>query len=274
MFSTDKIKILMITDFSEFLDNYTPIFAVHECNKEGMNIQLDIYGQGRDLSKIQNCIKNQNCENIQYKGGFQDFTTIYKDYDLFITSSYSCDIQMNTIEAMRAGLPLLLTDIKGNGESEFIKGNGYLMPENAKHPAIISKELFYRVQDRLIDPNKRRKHDINFAYTGLIKCGHCGCKITAERKKNRQGEYKYIYYHCTGNNGGDCIKHSTTEKDLDAAISAAIKHIVIPPDLREEILKKLKIIHEKKYEYSENKKNTINKRIDFCDKKMKTILKI
>lgn len=129
-FSTDKIRILMIADFSEFLDNYTPIFAVNECNKEGMNIQLDIYGQGRDLNKIQNCIKNQDCENIQYKGGFQDFTPIYKDYDLFITSSYSCDIQMNIIEAMRAGLPLLLMDIKGNGESEFICGNGYLMSEN------------------------------------------------------------------------------------------------------------------------------------------------
>ena len=130
-FSTDKIRILMITDFSEFLDNYTPIFAVNECNKEGMNIQLDIYGLGRDIEKIKNCIKNQNCENIQYKGGFQDFTPIYKDHDLFITSSYSCDIQMNTIEAMRAGLPLLLMDIKGNGESESINGNGYLMPENA-----------------------------------------------------------------------------------------------------------------------------------------------
>ena len=130
-FSADKIRILMITDFSEFLDNYTPIFAVNECNKEGMNIQLDIYGQGRDVEKIKNCIKNQNCKNIQYKGGFQDFTQIYKDYDLFITSSYSCDIQMNTIEAMRAGLPILLMDIKGNGESEFICGNGYLMPENA-----------------------------------------------------------------------------------------------------------------------------------------------
>lgn len=130
-FSEDSIRILMITDFSEFLDSYTAIFAVNECNKEGMNIQLDIYGQGRDLKKIQNCIRNQNCQNIQYKGGFQDFTPIYRDYDLFITSSYSCDIQMNTIEAMRAGLPILLMNIKGNGESEFINGNGYLMPENA-----------------------------------------------------------------------------------------------------------------------------------------------
>ena len=146
--------------------------------------------------------------------------------------------------------------------------------ENAKHPAIISKELFYRVQDRLKDPNKIRKHDIDFAYTGKIICGHCGCQLTAEIKKDRHGIPKYIYYHCTGNRGGDCIRDYTTEDKLDTAISEVIKHIVIPPDLREEILKKLKIIHEKKYEYSENKKSSINKRIDFCDKKMKTILNL
>lgn len=69
--------------------------------------------------------------------------------------------------------------------------------ENAKHKAIISKELFYRVQDRLIDPNKSKKHNIDFAYTGLIRCQHCGCLLTAELKKE-----KYIYYHCTGNKGG------------------------------------------------------------------------
>ena len=130
-FSTDKIKILMISDFSEFLDNYTPIFAVNECNKEKMNIQLDIYGQGRDLNKIKTCIKNQNCENIQYKGSFQDFHSVFLDYDLFITSSYSFDAQIQTIGAMRAGLPLLLMDIKDNGSCEFICNNGYLIPSNS-----------------------------------------------------------------------------------------------------------------------------------------------
>lgn len=34
--------------------------------------------------------------------------------------------------------------------------------ENAKHKAIISKELFYRVQDRLISPDKARKQNYEF----------------------------------------------------------------------------------------------------------------
>lgn len=169
-FSADKIKILMITDFSEFLDNYTPIFAVNECNKEGMNIQLDIYGQGRDLEKIRNCIKNQNCENICYKGGFQDFTPVYKDYDIFITSSYSCDIQMNTIEAMRAGLPILLMDIKGNGESEFICGNGYLMSENAIMFYRKTLKGFYDDKSQLISmgQNSRKLYEERYTAKQMV----------------------------------------------------------------------------------------------------------
>ena len=169
-FSNDKIRILMITDFSEFLDNYTPIFAVNECNKEGMNIQLYIYGQGRNIEKIKNCIKNQSCENIQYKGGFQDFTPIYKDYDLFITSSYSCDIQMNTIETMRAGLPILLMDIKGNGESEFIKGNGYLMPENAIMFYRKTLKSFYddKSQLSLMGQNSRKLYEERYTAKQMV----------------------------------------------------------------------------------------------------------
>ena len=35
------------------------------------------------------------------------------------------------------------------------------------------------------------KHD--FAFSGLIACGHCGCSVVGEIKKER-----YVYYHCTG----------------------------------------------------------------------------
>lgn len=33
----------------------------------------------------------------------------------------------------------------------------------------------------------------NFAFTGVITCGHCGCSVVGEMKKG-----KYVYYHCTG----------------------------------------------------------------------------
>ncbi len=102
--------------------------------------------------------------------------------------------------------------------------------ENAKHKALISKELFYRVQDRLISPDKAKKQNYEFAYTGLIRCKHCGCLLTAELKKG-----KYIYYHCTGNKGGDCKRDYINETKIDKAIAEVLKLIIIPTEVRQKI---------------------------------------
>ncbi len=58
--------------------------------------------------------------------------------------------------------------------------------------------LFDRVQEILdghfTTKQKVTKHE--FAFSGLVSCGHCGCALVAKKKKG-----KYVYYHCTGNKG-------------------------------------------------------------------------
>ncbi len=62
-----------------------------------------------------------------------------------------------------------------------------------KHLPLISTQLFDRVQDVLGLKSKPRKTKHSFAFTGMIKCGHCGSAITAEYKKGG----RYIYYRCS-----------------------------------------------------------------------------
>lgn len=64
-----------------------------------------------------------------------------------------------------------------------------------QHQALVSAELWERVQDVLDGRNagKPRRVKHNFAFSGLISCGRCGCAVVGEIKKQR-----YIYYHCTG----------------------------------------------------------------------------
>lgn len=135
--------------------------------------------------------------------------------------------------------------------------------ENAKHTPIISKELFYRVQDRLIDPDKTRKHNIDFAYTGLIRCGYCGCLLTAELKKG-----KYIYYHCTGNKGGNCKRDYINETKIDKTIAEILKLIIIPQDIRGRISSELKVVHDKKNGYSKDIKASIIKQIQTLENRI------
>ena len=79
------------------------------------------------------------------------------------------------------------------GEFEW---NGKLY--QGRHVPLITRELWERVQSilagRHAKKQRRSKHD--FAFSGFIACGHCGCSLVGEIKKGR-----YVYYHCTGYRG-------------------------------------------------------------------------
>lgn len=124
-FSKDELKIVMISRFCPQKDPYTLILAVHELVKEGYNIKLDLYGYGQELDKVLNCIKLTNTGNIQYKGEISDVTPILKNYDVYALISNWEGLPIGIIEAMRAGLPILVSDVGGNREC--IRDNGYLV---------------------------------------------------------------------------------------------------------------------------------------------------
>jgi hypothetical protein len=77
--------------------------------------------------------------------------------------------------------------------------NGTL--HEGKHPPMINEAQFWQVQHLLGAKGKPRPQDKLFAYTGLIRCGECGCRITAEEKykalKKEGVLRRYEYYHCT-----------------------------------------------------------------------------
>ena len=58
------------------------------------------------------------------------------------------------------------------------------------HEPLVTRECWQRVQE-LLDArakNKIRKMKHDFAYSGLVPCGHCGCLLVGELKKG-----KYVY---------------------------------------------------------------------------------
>ena len=64
---------------------------------------------------------------------------------------------------------------------------------NGKHPALISRELFQLAQKKLNSADdKTRKHEVQFPYIGMFKCGVCGCSYTAELKKKTKWKTVYI----------------------------------------------------------------------------------
>src|SRR6266852_1583543 len=97
------------------------------------------------------------------------------------------------------------------------------------HEPLVTREVWQRVQElldaRAEDKTRRVKHD--FAFTGLVRCGHCGCILVGETKKGR-----YVYYHCTGNRG-KCPEPYTRQEVLTGAFASILKELVIPAPILE-----------------------------------------
>ena len=92
------------------------------------------------------------------------------------------------------------------------------------HEPLVARECWEHVQ-KLLDAraeNKTRKVKHEFPYTGLIRCGHCGCLMVGELKKRQ-----YMYYHCTGNKG-KCPERYTRQEALTGEFASVLRDLVIP----------------------------------------------
>jgi len=112
---------------------------------------------------------------------------------------------------------------------------------------IVSRELWEQVQMILDGRRLKKTHTVRvkdqFAFRGLIRCGHCGCALVGEIKKGR-----YVYYHCTGYKG-KCPEPYTREEVLEEKFTELLKGISFSEDVLAWVIQALRASHrdEKKF---------------------------
>lgn len=94
------------------------------------------------------------------------------------------------------------------------------------HIPLLTEEEFHRIQVILGKPEKSRTHKHSFAFTGLIRCGNCGCMITATRSKG------HVYYHCA-NHKGICNRRGLREEALIDQVRELMDSLSVPKELEE-----------------------------------------
>lgn len=151
------------------------------------------------------------------------FPLIRKAFDLFLTGEYSAQ-GIHTIMSEEWGYRTLKRNKTGGGAIS--KASIYKIFRNVRYaglvpdpydperfykadfPAMITTDEYDKVQMLLgRDGMPRLASRKQFALRGFIRCGKCGCAITAElkRKQLKNGHVKtYTYYHCTGRKAGGC----------------------------------------------------------------------
>ena len=101
------------------------------------------------------------------------------------------------------------------GVFEYPKGGGNWYA--GVHEPIITKELFEKAQQQIKTQEIDKSILKEFAFTRLIKCGHCGSGITAceKFKQLKEGGYsRHVYYVCTKGKDKNCTCPPINEEEL------------------------------------------------------------
>jgi site-specific DNA recombinase len=129
-----------------------------------------------------------------------------------------------------------------NPRSEWVTAVG-------SHRALVSRELFDRVQSRLAANRVRKspRKTAPFALSGLLVCGHCGRRMVAQTSHVRAGDKVHKYrlytcasYHVSGAASG-CGHNTVDERRMVRAVGRKLSAAFTTPDavadLRSEILR-------------------------------------
>jgi len=107
------------------------------------------------------------------------------------------------------------------------------------HTPIVEKRLFDKVQEvvKLRGRVQKAKKE-PAALCRLMRCGECGCSITAEiiTKHQQNGNiHRYVYYRCTKKKGR-CSQSYVREEILTAQLNDMLSQYVLPQEWAKEML--------------------------------------
>ncbi len=175
------------------------------------------------------------------------FNLVRKMWDLMLTGSYTppkiLEIankewgfktrkfkRMGGNELSRSGIYKIFTSLFYAGTIENC-GVQY----EGQHERMITLEEYDRVQTLLGRKGKPRPKQHEFAFTGSMRCGVCGCLYTAETKKKllKSGKIReHTYYHCTRKTTKiKCNqKKNIPVDDLELTIEKEIEKYTILPE--------------------------------------------
>lgn len=138
-------------------------------------------------------------------------------------------------------------------------------------PAVIRKELFEAVADRLRENQRRyreQKQGTEFLLSGLLLCqvcrsAYCGRRSPRQRSSaHPSGEQRYVYYRCLGTDryrqGGEatCSNRSVSGMSLETAVWSDVCSLLQEPGrLRRELERRLERPPDKEFDATHHQKS-------------------
>ncbi len=186
-----------------------------------------------------------NKETRQIEPDPRQFPILRKGWELMLSGGYTLsEVHREMVELGLTGVqkasrrsPVAKSMVHKIFSNPFYRGDftfgGQIVP--GKHQPMVSRDEFERVQ-LLRGKSSVRKHRVHdLLYSGILRCGKCGCQIVGETKrKSYRGSGRnvaYTYYHCTGAKG--CTKRGLNERQITEELAGFLERLNPPREFME-----------------------------------------
>jgi site-specific DNA recombinase len=214
------------------------------------------------------------------------FPIMKRIWELLLSGGYSVpqllkiatnDMGLRTLKRRRiGGGPLSVSGIYRIFSNPFYAGQ--LAHDHKKYPGkhqpMVTLAQFERAQELVGRADRARPKEHVFAYTGLIQCGNCGGRITAEHKINRFGS-RYVYYHCTHKKARmACREKCLEEGQLEGQILVFLKSIHLDRNEVERALAAVDGERKKEHNSDGGLKKSIERALESCARHTDNLTKL
>lgn len=142
--------------------NYGLVIKAFEAGLKNRNIQYDVFGGGKELEKYRNQLKEKEIDNLRFMGTTSSVYSEIIKYDLFCMTSFSEACPLSPLEAMKAKLPILLSDIPAFKE---IAENSVMYFQSGKANDFLNKLIGIFEGSIQLDVNENLYNDILIKYS-------------------------------------------------------------------------------------------------------------
>ncbi len=153
-FSESDFLVVYVGELSDRKNQMMAITAVSRLKAEIPNIKLLLVGTGENRKKYELFIdKNNLGDSIKLLGYRQDIDKLMQMSDMAISCANQEGLPVNVMEAMATGLPLVVTNCRGNRDLVIDEKNGF----------IVERENSVELAEKIFALNRDSKMRMNFS---------------------------------------------------------------------------------------------------------------
>lgn len=148
-YNDDDFILIYVAELSERKNQYLLIQAMSIVKDKIKNGKLILVGSGPLEELYKNMVTNLGLQrNVDFLGYRKDIPDLMALSDVAVSTSRQEGLPVNVMEAMATGLPLIVTNARGNRDLVRNGDNGYVVPLNNAESLAKAIELLYESEEQ------------------------------------------------------------------------------------------------------------------------------